>query len=38
MVVCAISSLNRNGVSLDAVFGLIACMSSGQWVFHLDVR
>ncbi|XP_057609419.1 protein NLRC5 [Chionomys nivalis] len=30
-------NLNRNGVSLDAVFGLIACMSSGQWVFHLDV-
>ncbi|CAO2610448.1 Protein NLRC5 [Lemmus lemmus] len=31
-------NLNRNGVSLGAVFGLIACMSSGQWVFHLDVR
>ncbi|KAH0501670.1 Protein NLRC5 [Microtus ochrogaster] len=30
-------NLNRNGVSLDAVFGLITCMSSGQWVFHLDV-
>ncbi|CAH7081808.1 Nlrc5 [Phodopus roborovskii] len=30
-------NLSRNGVSLDAVFGLITCMSSLQWVFHLDV-
>ncbi|XP_036044065.1 protein NLRC5 [Onychomys torridus] len=30
-------NLSRNGVSLDAVFGLIPCMSSVQWVFHLDV-
>ncbi|KAL6039456.1 hypothetical protein STEG23_025161 [Scotinomys teguina] len=30
-------NLSRNGVSLDAVFGLIPCMSSVQWAFHLDV-
>ncbi|XP_021087826.1 protein NLRC5 isoform X2 [Mesocricetus auratus] len=30
-------NLSRNGVSLDAVFGLIECMPSVQWVFHLDV-
>nr|XP_042133231.1 protein NLRC5 [Peromyscus maniculatus bairdii] len=30
-------TLSRNGVSLDAVFGLIPCMSSVPWVFHLDV-
>ncbi|KAL1783931.1 NLRC5 isoform X1 [Sigmodon hispidus] len=30
-------NLSRNGVCLDAVFGLIPCMSSVQWLFHLDV-
>ncbi|EGW00063.1 Protein NLRC5 [Cricetulus griseus] len=30
-------NLSRNGVSLDAVFDLTTCMSSVQWVFHLDV-
>ncbi|XP_051024520.1 LOW QUALITY PROTEIN: protein NLRC5 [Acomys russatus] len=31
-------NLSRNGLSLDAVIGLIRWMSSLQWLFHLDVR
>ncbi|XP_031196769.1 protein NLRC5 isoform X2 [Mastomys coucha] len=30
-------NLSRNGLSMDAVFSLVLCMSSLQWVFHLDV-
>lgn len=30
-------NLSRNGLSMDAVFSLALCMSSVQWVFHLDV-
>ncbi|XP_029388628.1 protein NLRC5 [Mus pahari] len=30
-------NLSRNGLSMDAVFSLVLCLSSLQWVFHLDV-
>uniref|UniRef100_A0A1D5RLX4 Protein NLRC5 n=2 Tax=Mus musculus TaxID=10090 RepID=A0A1D5RLX4_MOUSE len=30
-------NLSRNGLSMDAVFSLVQCLSSLQWVFHLDV-
>uniref|UniRef100_A0A8C6RVZ4 Protein NLRC5 n=1 Tax=Nannospalax galili TaxID=1026970 RepID=A0A8C6RVZ4_NANGA len=30
-------NLSKNGLSLNAVFGLVQCMSSLSWMFHLDV-
>ncbi|XP_028626167.1 protein NLRC5 isoform X2 [Grammomys surdaster] len=30
-------NLSRNGLSMDAMFSLVLCMSSLNWVFHLDV-
>ncbi|XP_029336214.1 protein NLRC5 isoform X2 [Mus caroli] len=30
-------NLSRNGLSMDAVFSLVLCLSSLPWVFHLDV-